>query len=169
MLKMWQRFGHLSLQLGMMLSDQHVWDTFLTTYEDILALASELIAIPSAATKIPKSFTMDVGLTGPLYFVAVQCRHPVLRRRAILLLKSLSRQEGVWDPELVAMVAERIVAIEEASSIHVRSSADVPGRARISCVEPTFDAEGRRVVLKYKRVESLRGTMRKTMQEILEW
>lgn len=58
-------------------------------------------------------FTMDLGIIHPLFFIATKCRNWSLRRRAIAELRRAGR-EGVWEGPIMAVVAERIVQIEEA-------------------------------------------------------
>ena len=151
------------------IDDQTVWDPFMPMYSEILTLASTLVIVPPPSIAPKKSFTMDLGIIGPLYDVAAQCRDPTLRRQAILYLKSLYRQEGIWDSDLVARVAERIVSIEEKGLKDVKTSADVPEWARISSVEPTFDSEGRNIILRYRCLESPSGTTRKPVVEVIQW
>lgn len=50
-----------------------------------------------------------------MYMVAVKCRHPTTKRRAIALLQSQVRREGLWDSNVAAAVATRVMEIEEQS------------------------------------------------------
>lgn len=148
---------------------QTEWDPFAPMYSEIINLASTFVKGPPLSP-LPsiKTFTMDTGVIGPLYDVAATCRNPIIRRQAIFLLKTLSRQEGAWDSDVVARVAERVVKIEEEGLSGVRSCVDVADWASIR-VEPRFDPEGRRAVLKYRRLESPSGTVRKMVEEVIEW
>jgi hypothetical protein len=51
-------------------------------------------------------------LSQPLFFTAMKCRDPHVRRKAIQLL-SLTGKEGPWDAEILAAVATRAMEIEE--------------------------------------------------------
>ncbi|KAK3685010.1 hypothetical protein B0T22DRAFT_500043 [Podospora appendiculata] len=66
-----------------------------------------------AARHVKPSFSADLGIVPPLYVVATKCRDPQIRRRAIQLLRSSSRREGMWDSELVARISMWIADIEE--------------------------------------------------------
>jgi hypothetical protein len=66
-----------------------------------------------AARHIKPSFSADLGIVPSLFVVATKCRDPVIRRRAIQLLKSSSRREGMWDSELAARIGIWIASIEE--------------------------------------------------------
>ena len=59
------------------------------------------------------TFLFDMEIVSPLYYVSTKCRHPVIRRRAIKILKNTQRREGLWDSNMAAAIAERIMAIEE--------------------------------------------------------
>lgn len=49
----------------------------------------------------------------PLFMVATTCRDPLVRRRAIALLRTSRRREGMWDSDGAAAVAAEYVRIEE--------------------------------------------------------
>jgi hypothetical protein len=82
----------------------------------------------------------------PLFIVACRCRDPLIRRRAIVLLLSYRRREGVWDSygagmvSLQCMLKEENIEIDhsldfERQAVHVRGKVntykDVPEVARI--------------------------------------
>ncbi len=85
---------------------------------------------------------------------AHKCRHPVIRRKAVALLYSSPRQEGVWDSILTARVAERLIGIEEAGLGKVTRCEDIPDWARISDVEVSFNRQGRVGTVRYSRPRS---------------
>lgn len=66
-----------------------------------------------AARHIKPSFSADLGIVPSLFVVATKCRDPLIRRRAVQLLKSSSRREGMWDSELAARIGIWIASIEE--------------------------------------------------------
>lgn len=55
----------------------------------------------------------DIGWIPPLFFTAIKCRDPRLRRQAIKLLKSRSHKEGIWDTNVVTLVATKVLELEE--------------------------------------------------------
>ena len=60
----------------------------------------------------------DIGTIAPLFHVANKCRHPYIRRRAIVLLTQ-SRYEGPWSTDRIVPLALRAMAIEEGqASMH---------------------------------------------------
>ncbi|KAK0704417.1 hypothetical protein B0H67DRAFT_349307 [Lasiosphaeris hirsuta] len=87
------------------------WDACLPLFERIVALADEI----ARNTHSPLAFFMSLepGIAAPLFVVAVRCRHPIVRRRALNLLSTLNRQEGIWNCGLTGRVAEQCVMWEE--------------------------------------------------------
>lgn len=59
------------------------------------------------------TFLFDMEIVSPIYFVGVKCRHPQLRRRAINVLAGTWRREGLWDSNMAAAIAQRVMEIEE--------------------------------------------------------
>jgi len=149
--------------------DQLSWDDSTEAFDEIVTLAESISSCGNSnATPRTPSFTLDVGIVGPLYEISRKCRDPVVRRKAIAVLCDFPRREGLWDGMLAGKVAERIVAIEE-EGIDVRSCHDVPDWRRISNVTPIFDIEGKKCFLCYERKESISSISPVKMQETLVW
>ena len=68
---------------------------------------------PGPARHIKPSFSTDLGIVPPLFFVATKCREPHTRRRAIRLLRSSARREGMWDSEMAARIGQWVMELEE--------------------------------------------------------
>ncbi|KAE8382062.1 C6 zinc finger domain protein [Aspergillus bertholletiae] len=120
------RRGPLTLQLHHQVSliwlrasfatDQMVFDNFRSNFETIIRLAEEVVRLgldqekPSPSNK----FALESGITSPLWFTAVKCRDPIIRRKAIHMLSDYRRREGMWDQGLFFKVAELVLESEEA-------------------------------------------------------
>jgi hypothetical protein len=114
-------------------------------FSEIVCLATDIIdssAVESLGGDTVR-FTLESCVLGPLYFVAMRCRHKILRRKAISLLRLSRRLEGLWDSYLLAQLAERAMEIEEGQSASVTES------LRISDIDISFENEGRRASVKY--------------------
>ncbi|KAH8805475.1 hypothetical protein F5884DRAFT_679223, partial [Xylogone sp. PMI_703] len=61
----------------------------------------------------PNHFFFDMAIIPPLYFVAIKCRHPSGRRKAISLLVNSRHVEGMWNAFVVGKAAELVMAFEE--------------------------------------------------------
>ncbi|KAG8169128.1 hypothetical protein KVR01_001877 [Diaporthe batatas] len=91
------------------------WDGYLAHFERIVALSA--LFIQAEVNKNPL-LPSEVSLDGPgiimsLWLVAFRCRHPMVRRRAVGLLRVSRRQEGMWMSTSAAVVAQKLVEIEE--------------------------------------------------------
>ena len=62
-------------------------------------------------------FTFECRVIPSLFFLAAHCRHPIIRRQAISLLRSGARIENTWKADTMADLAERVVGIEESGDI----------------------------------------------------
>jgi hypothetical protein len=86
-------------------------DVHIPAYTAAVCLAEQLPALASSHTR---TFTLDVEIVGPIHWVSIKCREPAVRRRAIAVLRSMHRHEGMWDSRMAAIIAKRVVAVEEA-------------------------------------------------------
>lgn len=90
----------------------------------------------------------DMGIIPPLYLTASRCRNPRIRRAALLLLRSSTGREGIWDGRLMALLAERIMVLEEQGLGNVKQAADIPPEMRITVTNATILVGQRRIVVK---------------------
>lgn len=107
------------------------FDSHASTFESIITQSKEL-AVLSGYTPIDtatvcdedhqsvvfrdrqnSSFTVDMGYFPPLYYTALKCRIPHLRRRAVKLLQQSRHTEGFWRGPLLARIATHIIDMEE--------------------------------------------------------
>ncbi|PYI20455.1 hypothetical protein BO99DRAFT_330771 [Aspergillus violaceofuscus CBS 115571] len=171
-------------------SESTVWDRYNAIFREITALAASVVELTSSVgspsispaqsvsslrdqPRLSPSFSLDLGIISPLYDVATLCRDPVIRREAVGVLRSASRQEGVFNSHVCAVVAEKVISLEEKVALegdldYGRDSAtvvelisdpgigqqglisrcsEVPGYARLTYAYPEFDTAGRRVFL----------------------
>ncbi|KAI0385584.1 hypothetical protein F5Y04DRAFT_188263 [Hypomontagnella monticulosa] len=89
-----------------------VYDDHLADYEDTVSLACSVLDLMKGLGST-MSFSFEMGLILPLYAMVISCRYPVLRRRALTLLRQAPAQEGTWNRDLMARIAERVIEIEE--------------------------------------------------------
>ncbi|RFN47578.1 c6 zinc finger protein [Fusarium flagelliforme] len=74
-------------------------------------------AMGFSAPHIKPRFAADLGIVAPLFVVATKCRDPGTRRRAIQLLRSSARREGMWDSEMVANISAWVMNLEESEAL----------------------------------------------------
>jgi hypothetical protein len=95
--------------------------------------------LSSQEASIKQTFTVTHGVVTPLYMVCTRCRDPTIRRRALRILQTCNRKEGIWDSAQSALVAERIIQIEEtAAGGFVTDASHIPSQARIQQLETSF-------------------------------
>jgi hypothetical protein len=58
-------------------------------------------------------FTVETGYIPPLYYTALKCRVPRIRRQAARTLRAAPHREGVWNGPLLAKVLDEVISIEE--------------------------------------------------------
>lgn len=110
-------------------TDSSSWDMYNSIFEDFVSQASSMLEMtdnPAHPYSSPTlslsesrdgrhrpSFSLDMGIIAPLYDIATLCRDPSIRRRAVDVLRSSSRQEGLLNSHACAVVAEKVIALEE--------------------------------------------------------
>jgi hypothetical protein len=112
-------------------SDECAFDTCTAEFDKILSLASLCIdddntttpssTLPSSdsrATHPAPSFSLEMGIIFALYFTAIKCRSPDIRRRAIYFLSQVNPQrEGMWDAMVLKAIAQYAVEFEESGCL----------------------------------------------------
>ncbi|KAL9087135.1 MAG: hypothetical protein Q9165_006786 [Trypethelium subeluteriae] len=155
------------------LADEMMWDQHAQIFSHILDLASEVIKEAAAVFALNGThspiFQIDVGLVAPVFETATKCRDPVIRRRAITLLRVAPRQEGVWDGVLASRVAERLMQLEEQGRSDIRSCADIPREARIGELDVRWDLQERKARLIYTRHTSISRDLQTIGEEEVTW
>nr|POE47649.1 hypothetical protein CFP56_00980 [Quercus suber] len=97
--------------------DEMQHDQHLSSFEKATVLCEEIQTVAGTRmqrAQLPSTFLFDMEVVSPLYYIATKCRHPVLRRKAIALLRRTARKEGLWNSNLAASIAERTMQLEEA-------------------------------------------------------
>ncbi|KAK4163122.1 hypothetical protein QBC43DRAFT_320553 [Cladorrhinum sp. PSN259] len=92
------------------------YDNFLPEFQKCVALAREVAAaheVYSGGSSLKPTFTPEIGILPVLYMIGVKCRHPVVRREILSILRRQTVREAVWDSTCTARVVERVIEIEE--------------------------------------------------------
>ena len=143
------------------------WEHFIPQVKEMILLGEKIIAFTSAGYEHASSFCLDMGYVIPIFHVASQCQESTIRRQAIALLRSTSRQEGLWNSILVAKAAERIMEIQEEDLQDLKGCV---GGAKRSSIQPllVIDKDGGRI--RYTRQNySAKGCMEEVVEEIFTW
>ncbi|KAK4106402.1 hypothetical protein N658DRAFT_17991 [Parathielavia hyrcaniae] len=108
------------------------FDEHIDTFSAMIPLAAEFLDAPNKplpsqeqqqqhssgrafdTRRFAAMFTFEMHIIAPLYFVAAKCRHPVIRRAALdLLRRNPARRENLWRANVMAAIAERMMRLEE--------------------------------------------------------
>lgn len=94
-------------------------DRYTDHFEKIVLYAERLVdssqKVLTGQKRTPFSFEM--GLVPPLYFTGYRCRHPLIRRKAVDLMRRAPEQEALFATEWNAMVVEKIIELEETAEL----------------------------------------------------
>ncbi len=125
-------------------------DSQLPVFLDILRLAEIVISqIKKRESANRAIFSFDGPISGSIYIVASMCRERHTRRRAISMLESTPRREGIWDSILMANIAKTAMEIEERGL----EGEFIPEKARIKVAKTSFNMQKRRGTMWYLRVQ----------------
>ncbi|KAL6247506.1 hypothetical protein RBB50_005852 [Rhinocladiella similis] len=101
-----------------------MFDHYYRDFQTLVTLAAICINSANAmyglttSAQLPNShlasFSFEMGLSFALYFTAIKCRSPCIRRQAIdLLSKATIVQEGLWNTQVLSLIAKFILKHEE--------------------------------------------------------
>lgn len=138
-------------------TDQMLYDAFLARFQQIIDLVEQLFSISSQSITVRNApyrkarFRIDMESVPMLYLVAAKCRHPIIRRRAVALLRTGNFREGLWDGLAQARLSEEIISLEEGNGEQVVDEKSVAGTARICRISDETDLERRIMKVRFKR------------------
>lgn len=93
------------------------YDNFLPQFQQCVTLADDLVAAHERYSgSLKPTFTPEIGVLPVLYIIGVKCRHPMLRRKVLSILRRQPIREAIWDSISVARIIERVIEIEECGS-----------------------------------------------------
>jgi hypothetical protein len=124
------------------------YDPFLSEFDDILTICLYIMGSDNADKKF-FSVSLDEGLVQPLFFIATRCRDGRIRQQALVQLRKLPSQEGIWHVETTLRTAEVCVAFEEADcGKEIAMCEDVPEWKRIhsASFQGAMDPSGKPIV-----------------------
>lgn len=94
------------------------WDAYLAHFERLVALTVLVFRKEAEGNPLlpPVISLDDPAINVCLWLVAHRCRHPVLRRRAVTLLRGARRLEGAWMSTSTSEAAAKVIEFEEGSA-----------------------------------------------------
>jgi hypothetical protein len=91
-------------------------------------------------------FAFDTTIIYPLFYVGTRCRISSVRRRAIALLATANRREGLWDSGLAAKVAQLIMETEEKG---IEAGGEIPEERRVTLQGVEYEGGGMVAVVSF--------------------
>ncbi|KAH5808853.1 hypothetical protein HBI93_237180 [Parastagonospora nodorum] len=170
---------HIIINSGAATNSEMAWDPFLSSFTSIVDLAETIpilhpsttgtkyraIApkLASSTATLPTHFSPSFELSPivSLFITACRCRDPSIRRRAISLLLSYHRREGIWDSTGAGMIAAQCMRLEEnlpssapftQRNPAITACADVPEPRRVRDMVLEVKERGGKVDLVYTLV-----------------
>jgi hypothetical protein len=148
------KIHHITIKIlleAMLYDHETGFDDLTDEFARIVGLAETLSNIPSAipGAGTRPAYSFDMGILPPLYYTAVRCRDPIIRRKALALLSASPRREGVWDSLVLAAIVRWVIGEEESDLDDVTCAEDVPRSVRIYMVERSLQFSERRCLIKF--------------------
>ena len=85
---------------------------FATVVDKLEGIIGEETLVQADETSA-NAFSIGIGTIAPLFYVAIMCREPTIRRRATALLAKCPSQDGPWSARLAQIVSNAMIDYEE--------------------------------------------------------
>ena len=120
------------------LDDEMLFDDAeqLERFADIVLLSQQALKLSTVAT--PGTVLLETSIITPLLMTACRCRDPMIRRKAISVLRSYDWRENIFGSKQTANICDRLMIQEEAGLGIVKSCRDVPSSNRFYLSYCTF-------------------------------
>jgi len=148
------------------------WYDLQPQMERMISLGDKIVSALSDIEELQgqnTSFCMDRGYVIPLYTVASNCRDTTTRRSAVAILRSKSRQEGLWRSSLIAKAAERIIEIEEDDGNEAKECTDTLDLVTSASLYPILELDGTGGRLRYVRSGKEANGPVSVVEEVFRW
>ncbi len=129
-------------------AEESIFDQFEHEFNEILSNVEFLLANDRYTDARRFPLILDMAIIEALFGTAMKCRSYPIRHRAAALLRKVKWREGVWDPSVLARIADRFIAAEEEILENPKDiAARVPEFWRAHAVGFTIDWKTRHVKL----------------------
>ncbi len=92
---------------------QTAFDRHFNDFEAIIDHAQVVLERMDSSTAAAGFLTCEGDPVPALSFVAARCRHPILRRKALQLLRRAPQRDGLWSSVAAPSLVEQMIAVEE--------------------------------------------------------
>ena len=165
--EIWYSMAAVVLDAGF-LGPESRYDVLLHHFQRIVQFGEDLSAGITNTGELAL-FSLDLGFVTPVFFCAIRCRDPHIRRRAIRVLGSHLRHEGIWESTVAAAIATKWMQLEEEGLGEVESAEQIPESKRIAVLDTQVNVEQSTARLKFTTSTSLLAMDEEYRHEDLHW
>lgn len=144
------------------------YDSSLPHFERMIDLGEEISQAISQTADI-SNFSLDLGYLAAIFFAAIRCRDPRLRRRAIRVLELYPRREGMWESTAAAAIGRRWMELEEQGLGQIVSADQVPEANRIAILDLEVKSAKSSASLRFTASSSPSAEAQAYRDEELQW
>jgi len=108
------------------------YDAHASEFQAALSIAGTLFDV--VASKKGHTFIVSSIIIKSLFFIASKCRETSVRTKARNYLRSVSRQEGIWDSTVLSTMATAVMKLEESEEHGL-----IEENRRLRAIRITFD------------------------------
>lgn len=146
------RIAIIMLKMSIDHKPETCYDAFKSDFDDMVTRVEKLFGSLALVDAKPLDietvdFSMELGLIHPLFFIAAKCRDWNVRRRAVALLRKAGK-EGVWEGPIMAVLAQKIMRLEEQG---IARGTTVPERNRFHEIKKNVDYDNRLVLFEMSK------------------
>jgi hypothetical protein len=147
-------------------ADEIMYDSLSAEFRYVVELSSALVSLQERAHE--SIYSSEIGILPGLYLTGTKCRDPILRRRALALLTSCRRREGVWDSRAAAKVVSRVITLEEEGTT-VQTHRDVLEKSRLrdTWLQAPSNADRHALLISTRRRQS--DAELEVIEDHIEW
>ncbi|KAL2870298.1 Zn(II)2Cys6 transcription factor domain-containing protein [Aspergillus lucknowensis] len=124
-----------------------VFDAHLPDFRTIVEQAGLSLEASGSPDGTQPAFTFELGVGLPLYFTALECREPGLRRKALELLRKAPPMQGFHKTAPGLAIAAKVMQLEEefSKNMHVENASEAQNPGKYHLPTPPHDdkEEGR--------------------------
>ena len=167
MVELWYNKGVALADSGF-IGPESRYDSSIAQFRRIVEM-SEVVCSTIRQNGEGSDYSLDLGYLAATFFAAIRCRDPSLRRRAISVLESHSRREGMWESTAAGAIARRWMQLEEDGLGEIDIAAQVPESKRIAVLDLAVDSASSSASLRFTSSVSQSADFQAYRDEKLKW
>jgi hypothetical protein len=126
----------LHIDLQVFVHGEESYDDYLNDNVTILDHIQDLLCAQTH-TQHPTPYISSLGIISLLFEIATRTTHMPLRDRALTILHSTNRREGIWDSRVAARLAGRLITLTEEGNSIAAANSGLPGSTTAAMTSTT--------------------------------